>query len=613
MASTLYISQPKVSIGGDSSDNLMRDILKIMVEESLHLPAMFTVVLHNNYIPASSGENTQPWRHQKHLEIGKEVKISFSASHTKDGNFNESEGQNLIEGEITAIEVDFTSKSESHIYIRGYDKSHRLHRGCYNRSFLKMTDSEVVQKIAQEVGLKPDCKDTGEARDYIFQENQTNMEFLRELSARNGFELFIQDGTLYFREPKSQGSLDLEWLKDINAFNVRVSSAQQVKSVEVRGWDYKEKKAIVETANTEEVVTEVSQNGKGSESATKFQNLPAPKMIVTNQPVFSPEEAKTIAQSCCNELGAEFIYADAKADTNGNPKIRPGRVVNLKDMGKYDGKYYITETRHIYQNKVYSTHFSVRGLRDGSLLSTLTPKTPLRPGQNLLVGIVTNNNDPEGWGRVKVKLPSLTEDHESNWARVVSIGAGPERGWDCLPEIDDEVLVGFEHGNVHRPYVIGSVWNGKDKVPESVEDSVQEGKVRLRTFRTRIKHQLQFVEEDKGDSKSGVYLHTAKQHHMHLNDSDQFVEIKTESGHTIRLDDCKKFVEIETKGKHKIRLDDQNRSVTVESKGGHKLKMDDMGKSVSLTSAGTMDISATGSLTIKGATVSVTGTPIKLN
>ncbi|MHC5731125.1 MAG: phage baseplate assembly protein V, partial [Nostoc sp.] len=119
---------------------------------------------------------------------------------------------------------------------------------------------------------------------------------------------------------------------------------------------------------------------------------------------------------------------------------------------RYCGDYYITGTCHRYIRRVYKTDFTVRGLREGSLLSTLPPKTHLQPGQTHLVGLVTNNNDPKGWGRVKVKFPTLNINDESHWARVVGLGAGKERGFYCLPEIDDEVLVAFEHGDIHRPY-----------------------------------------------------------------------------------------------------------------------------------------------------------------
>jgi Phage protein D len=110
-----------------------------------------------------------------------------------------------------------------------------------------MTDSDIVKKIAKEVGIEFSARtiDTsGAPHDYVFQENQTNMEFLRERAARIGFELFIQDGKLNFRKPKVDGSLELKWLKDLHSFRVRVSSTEQVSEVEVRGWDYSRKKPM---------------------------------------------------------------------------------------------------------------------------------------------------------------------------------------------------------------------------------------------------------------------------------------------------------------------------------------------------------------------------------
>ncbi|NJO78513.1 MAG: VgrG-related protein [Cyanobacteria bacterium RM1_2_2] len=538
------LSQPFLTIDGRPAPaEFTKDILKIVIEESLHLPAMFTIVLHNNYLPASTDALNQPWRHQPYLEIGKKVEIGFGNSTTQDPNFRDEKQNRLITGEITAIDVNFTRRSESHLILRGYDLSHRLHRGRHNRSFQNLTDSDIVQKIAQEIGLNVQSDDTGTARDYVFQENQTNMEFLRELSARHGFELFVQDNILYFRKPQSQSTLELRWLRDINRFNVRMSSAQQVSAVEVRGWDYENKQSIVETASTEVVITE-TENGKGSEVANQFQS--EPKMIVVDQPIFTADQAKRMAQSLCDELGGEFIEAEAQTDGNGNPEIRVGRVVDLKDLGNYSGQYYITETKHHYHEKVYSTDFTVRGLRDGSLLSLLSPKTRLQPGQTLMVGIVTNNKDPKGWGRVKVRLPTLTEDHESNWARIVALGAGQTRGFDWLPEVEDEVLVGFEHGDIHRPYVIGGVWNGKDNPPENINQSVQGGKVRLRTIKTRTGHMIQFADEAQSAANEGILIQTASGHKIQLNDSDRSIKITTSGGQSLSLDDQGQSITIQS-------------------------------------------------------------------
>jgi len=87
-----------------------------------------------------------------------------------------------------------------------------------------------------------------------------------------------------------------------------------------------------------------------------------------------------------------------------------------------------------------------------------------------VIGIVTDNKDPQKLGRVKVKFPTISSDDTSWWAPLVAIGAGQGRGWFFLPEVDDEVLVMFEHGDISRPVVLGQLWNGKDKPPLSNAD-----------------------------------------------------------------------------------------------------------------------------------------------
>src|ERR1700750_2275998 len=80
----------------------------------------------------------------------------------------------------------------------------------------------------------------------------------------------------------------------------------------------------------------------------------------------------------------------------------------------------------------------------------------------VVVAVVTNNQDPDGFGRVKVKFPWLSDVDESSWARIAAPMAGKARGIYFLPEVDDEVLVIFEHGDVRSPYVLGALWNCQD-------------------------------------------------------------------------------------------------------------------------------------------------------
>lgn len=623
MPAVPYVSQVLLKIDGqDAPAALLDDIVQVVVEESLHLPSMFTLTIKNTSQPGRSQDAM--WQHESKFAIGKSIKIGFVESSTAAQEYHQAEQGYVIDGEITAIETQFSSDAQAPIIIRGYDISHRLHRGRHSQSFQNMTDSDIISRVAQSAGLTLGTIDsTAIAHDYVFQENQTHMQFLRERAARNGFELYVQDGKLNCRKPRSDSTLTLKWLLDLNSFRVRVSSADQVSSVEVRGWDYQRKEAIVATKNSPTALTSIAAGDRNAAS-TSFNTQP--KLIVVDQPVNSTAEAEKIAQALVDELGGELVHADAKAE--GNPAIRPGRVAKLADMGKYSGDYYITETRHVFQERVYQTEFSVRGLRGNDLLSMLSATTPLQPGQTLMIAKVTNNKDPKKWGRVRVKFPTLTEAHESNWARVISLGAGTNRGFDCLPEVNDEVLVGFEHGDIHRPFVIGGVWNGTDAPPTSVDDSVADGKVRLRTFKTRVGHELQFVEEDKGSSNKGVQIKSSTGHLLHFDDKDKQVTLKTNSGNEVCLDEQNKQIGIKTPGSNSLKFEDQTKKITMSSAGdlnisamqnislkvgGSEIKISNSGISIKMggnkieIAAAGITVQATGMVNVKGISTTVKG------
>lgn len=119
-------------------------------------------------------------------------------------------------------------------------------------------------------------------------------------------------------------------------------------------------------------------------------------------------------------------------------------------------------------------------------LNLLMPKDQDCHFYGVTVGLVTNNKDPEGLGRVKVKFPWLSAEEESYWARVLTPMAGNDRGIYFLPEVNDEVLVAFEQGDINFPYILGALWNGKDKPPGKNDD----GKNNQRIIKSRSGHQI---------------------------------------------------------------------------------------------------------------------------
>ena len=124
-----------------------------------------------------------------------------------------------------------------------------------------------------------------------------------------------------------------------------------------------------------------------------------------------------------------------------------------------------------------------------------------RPVAGIMPGLVEaivdkNDEDPAGIGRVRVRFPTLPDAPGSYWARVVTPMAGNERGWVSLPEVEDEVLVAFLHGDIHHAIVVGALFNGKDKPPYANED----GDNNIRMFKSRSGHRVIF-DDTKGEEK----------------------------------------------------------------------------------------------------------------
>jgi len=194
--------------------------------------------------------------------------------------------------------------------------------------------------------------------------------------------------------------------------------------------------------------------------------------------------------------------------------------------------------------------------------------------RGVTIAVVTNNKDPKKLGRVKVKFPKLDDKYESDWARVVTFMGGKGRGAYFIPEVEDEVLVAFENGSIHRPYIVGSLHNGKDKPPK------------------------------KGP-----------------NDKNDVRLIRSRSGHEIRLTDTKgkeKIEIIDAKGKNKITIDTKKGKIEIKAKKQIKIdcksgKVMVTAKSLNIKTSGAMKVKAGGALNLEGKTVKIKGSKVDIN
>lgn len=220
-------------------------------------------------------------------------------------------------------------------------------------------------------------------------------------------------------------------------------------------------------------------------------------------------------------------------------------------------------------------------------------------------GLVTDVYDPLKEGRVKVKFPWFDENMESEWCRVAQIYAGNGYGAFFIPEVGDEVLVSFVHGDMRLPVILGGLYNGKDKPPSQRAQDKDE-----KLVRTKGKHEILM---DDSNGKQRVRIKTTAGHSADLSDHDKKIELKSTGGHTATLDDQGKKIELKTTNGHTVTLDDQGRKLQVKSVGGNQITLDDSGLKITVQTAGgqsiTMDASG---IKLTATMVSISATSISL-
>ncbi|MFF2012403.1 VgrG-related protein [Streptomyces sp. NPDC058195] len=507
------------------------------------------------------------------ITIGNPLKISVVT-------VQERARERLFTGEVTAIELD-SDTTGSFTVVRAFSKAHRLQRGRKVVAFRNMKTADIVRKVAAGAGLA--CGKIEAAPityKQLTQPNVSDWEFLQFLAGESGARVRVDDqGLLQFVKPKPASSapapatpasrhpMVLEYGRNLLALRAVLTGADGADSVEVRGWNVDTKTRLV--AREPSVRSDTVVPGM-SPSVVAGAFGAGARMTVTDTPYRTQAEATAVAGSVAASVSSGFGEIEAVAE--GNPHLRAGEPVALGNVGPaFAGRYTATAAHHVLEpNGGYRTTVLVSAAPDRSLTglangANAPSRGPRMPG--LAIGVVTDIREGKterGW--VKLKFPWLDDTYVTDWVRTVQWG-GQGGGGVFSPEVNDEVLVGFEQGLLDSPYVIGGLYNGVDKPsPHDVPlVDATSGKVNRRSLVSRSGNRLELLDTPRGPS--GVRIATGDK----------------------RLD---------------VRLDERKGEIalTVYARGGSRAL-----SSVTLTSSGITLDAGTGDVNIKGSSVTVNG------
>ncbi|BCB88713.1 phage baseplate assembly protein V [Phytohabitans suffuscus] len=601
-----------------------RHLVRVVVDTQLQLPDMFELTFRDE-----AGQLLN----QAGIEIGTAVTVSARSAAGRP--------HELIAGEVTAIEAVC---EQSHVWtvVRGYSKLHRLQRIRRTRTFVNMTDANIAKQIAGEHGLPMGkVAATGIVHAHLAQLAQTDWEFLTQRAREIGYEVGVTDGRFDFRAATAVpagplgafralggDAVTVRFKHNLFRFAPRLTAATMVPAVEVRVWDADTPKAVSARAETRAGTADLDQTpqefarmftgvgrpqppGAGAVGAPGMNTGPAPgrdAYVVADRPVGVGQAANAaagqLAQASARRLAGPF--AEAEGIAQGDHRIRAGGTLTVEGVPPaFVGTWIVSRARHVFdedQQGGYLTHFEAGGGQDRSLLGlTGRGNGPDRSGplHGLVCGIVTNNNDPDKQGRVKISLPWLSPRHESDWARVALPGLGRKGGLVLPPEVGDEVLVGFEFDDPRRPYVIGGLHNPRTKAELGgpvVKVAGRTGSVARTGIVSGSGNRLVFRDElppsGGPPSASSITLGTG--------DDAISMEIDQNAGR-LRLN-CRP-----TKGSGQIVLECANGAITIRAKTQISIVSDGQlsieGAQVNVKAKAAMKLESSGPLELKGAVI----------
>lgn len=515
------------------------------------------------------------------LDLGTEITVS--GARVGDTGTDE-----VFSGVVHALAFEYDEDGARGV-VTAYDRSYALYNGLHTKTYQNVTDSDLATQVAREAGLQAGRIDaTSVVHEHVSQVNETHVDLLSRRARRVDRVLRVSGGQLDFMartdaadgpqpgDLRSRDRLQLVPGRTVQRLTVRVTSAQQVKQVRARGWDPETKAEVVAT------VDPATRSASLRDTPTGLAGrLGGERHVVVDVPLSQQAECDALAQAHAERIAAAHVHAEGVA--HGDPRLVAGTAVSLGATGgRFDGQVTLTRAVHTWDRRGYRTHFVASGEHERSLYGLLRPDG--RAGRDrvpgVVIAVVTNAQDPQGQGRVRVRFPWLDDDYESFWARVAYPGAGAERGLMLVPEVDDEVVVAFQHGDPRHPVVVGGLWNGVDAPPEAAAVDSGSGAVLRRTWRSRTGHEVVLDDADDG---GGILVRTGDgKATLHLDSAGGKVLLTTDGD-----------VEVSTQ-----------KSLTVAAKGD-----------LTLSTEGKGTFSSTGDLTLEaaGGNVVVKGIQIKLN
>lgn len=441
---------------------------------------------------------------------GKEIEISAGY---------ESGSNRLFKGIITKHELQLRG-GKSFLLVECRDEALKMTTSRKNAFFKDQKDSDVISKLIGDAALEKDVDATSYQHEEMVQYYVSDWDFMLIRAEVNGLLVYVSDGMVSLKKPDFSASADLKLTYGIDLidFNAVMNSEEQLKKVSCYSWDYSDQ------GMTNEESSSATSPGQGNITPKKLSDVVASdEYRLQSSGQVSKDQLKIWADS--RLMRSALAAYKCRFKFQGSEKAVVGSMIEIAGMGdRFNGEAFISSVRHMIKEGDWVTEVQTGMSADFFSDEVMNIESPPAAGltasvQGFHYGQVKKiDEDPDGETRVLVKMPVMEND-EGIWARLANLYASNSIGSFFMPEIGDEVLVGFMNDDPRFPVILGSLYSSKNPPPYEPDEK--------NTYKAIVtKSQLKIEFEDE---KKIITVITPNENKICINDDEGTISIEDEN------------------------------------------------------------------------------------
>lgn len=500
--------------------------------------------------------------------LGKAISLTIQPS---GGVVDESRSMTFV-GVVTRVDRSSNIDAINVTTIEAHSPTITMDGPKNNAFFRDQSRTDILGSIVRNYPITAGkIESSGGSMAFCVQHKETDYDFVMRLASGAGLFAHYDGREFHCFKPSSTGAEELVWRETLGSFSMALGTAPQEFTAQV--YNYEQSKSYSQDTKSLRSTASLSTLSQASPDASsqiyrKSGFSSAPQVV---------GDARSLDDTLLREKQRSMGRMISCTGQSSVPAITVGKCIQVRALDQLEGHYLVDSITHIVNaTGGYHNTFTCRPLD----IAFPPAHSAVATATHLQTATVVDNDDPDKLGRIKVKFPWL-ESEETIWIRLLTPHAGQDRGWYAIPEIGDEVLVGYEFGNPRYPVALGALYN-KDSAPPATAGASENN---IKLFRTKGGNQIEINDESGAEA----------------------ISITTKDGdNKIVLDMSGPGITIESKGDITLK----GKNISLESDQEIKLKA---GSNAGIEAGANLETKASGTYTAEGATVTVKGNPINLN